>query len=77
MRKIFGTPSAPPTTTSSLPGSRSTAIKPPFKAPGVMLVILSSNRCVAISVSFIERSRLTEIRCLESFEKIVSSTQSL
>ena len=48
-----------------------------MSAPGVMLVMLSTNRCVATSISFIERSRLTEIRYVPSFEKTVSSTQSL
>ena len=61
---------------SSFPGWRSTEISPPLRAPGVMLVMLSTMRCVLTSVSFIERSRLTEIRCDESFEKTVSSTQS-
>ena len=42
-----------------------------------MLVMLSTNRSVATSISFIERSRLTETRCDESVEKTVSSTQSL
>ncbi len=37
-------------------------INPPFSAPGVMLVMLSTNRSVATSISFIDRSRLTEMR---------------
>ena len=34
-----------------------------------MLVILSTNRCVATSISFIERSRLTETRCEASLRE--------
>ena len=58
-------------------GLRATASRPPLSAPGVMLVMLSMKRCVATSVSFIERSRLIETRYVESFEKTVPSTQSL
>src|SRR6266566_3056255 len=56
-------PSAPPTTTSSRFGCRATAATPPLSAPGVIDVMLSTNRCVATSVSFTVLSRPTEIRC--------------
>src|SRR5262249_58637482 len=64
------------TLSSRFLGLRSTASRPPLRAPGVMLVMLSMNRCVATSVSFIERSRLIETRNDESFENTVPSTQS-
>ena len=41
-----------------------------------MLVTLSTNRCVATSVSFMLMSRLTETRCRPSCENAVPSTQS-
>ena len=52
-------------------------MSPPLSAPGVMLVMLSTNRWVATSVSFIDMSRLTETRCEPSVENVVSNTQSL
>ena len=42
----------------------------------MMLVTLSMNRLVGTSVSFTDRSRLTETRCWPSCEKTVPSTQS-
>src|SRR5262249_49723123 len=60
----------------SFGGRSARARSPPFKAPGVMLVTLSMNRFVGTSVSFTERSRLTEMRCCPSCEKTVPNTQS-
>ena len=64
-------------TISSRSGWRATAAMPPLSAPGVIEVMLSTNRWVATSVSFAVMSRLTETRCVPSVEKTVSSTQSL
>ena len=61
MRNSFGAPSEPPTSSSSFVGCRATLFKPPFNAPGVMLVMLSIKRCVLSSMSFIDISRLTVI----------------
>ena len=73
--------SMPPASTltfwSRWTGSRATAVRPPLRAPGVMLVTLSMKRCVATSVNFIVPSRLTEARNVESLEKAVPSTQSV
>ena len=41
-----------------------------------MLVMLSTNRCVATSVSFAVMSRPTDMTCEPSAEKAVPSTQS-
>ena len=49
---------------------------PPFSAPGVIDVMLSTNRCVATSISLADMSRPTETRWLPSTENAVSSTQS-
>ena len=50
---------------------------PPLSAPGVIDVMLSTNRWVATSVSLAAMSRPTETRCEPSAEKAVSRAQSL
>ena len=57
-------------------GRRSIAMRPPLSLPGVMLVMLSTNRWVATSVSFILMSRLTEATYSPSWLKTVPSAQS-
>ena len=49
---------------------------PPLSAPGVIDVMLSTNRCVATSVSFTAMSRPTETRRSPLLFHTVSSTQS-
>ena len=61
-RKICGTPSEPPTSTSSFFGCTVMAWMPPLSAPGVMEVMLSTKREVATSVSFTAMSRPTETK---------------
>ena len=70
-------PSAPPTKISSRFGCRAMAAMPPFRAPGVIEVMLSTNRWVPTSVSLAAMSLPAEIRWEPSAENVVSSTQSL
>ena len=75
-RYTLAVPSAPPTKISSRPGSGTTAESPPRRAPGVIEVMLSINRSVAVSVNLQVMSRATDTMWVPSAINAVPSTQS-
>ena len=62
---------------SSRNGWRTTVAMPPLSALGVMLVRLSTKRCVATSVSLAVMSRETEMTLSPLSDHAVPRTQSL